>query len=68
MGEIMIESNNVEGFEINWEEKAKSLQVLNAKLSHKLEIALEGLRIISEDGDVGNISTKTIEAVNQQQE
>ena len=44
----------------------KNLEIENKKLAHKLEIALEGLSIIAEHGDTGNISTKTLEAVKEQ--
>ena len=49
----------------SFEEKVRSLEMENNRLARQLEIALQGLKIIAEHGDVGNISTKTLDEIKE---
>ena len=51
---------------IELNERIKHLELLNASLIKKLDIAREGLAFISENGDYGATSQKTLDEINKE--
>ena len=58
--------DNTDNTIIELNERIRHLEFLNANLIKKLDIAREGLAFISENGDYGATSQKTLDEINKE--